>query len=113
MNHKRVYRLYRGAALNVRKRRRRKLVMAVRQALHVPSAPNEIWSIDFELGRLRVNPKIPQVCVPVNTVQHAGPELSPLLFRRASLNCVIAPHRAPQPTPALIAWPNTRPAPPI
>ncbi len=46
-NHKKVYRLYREAALSVRKRRRRKLVMADRQALHVPSAPNEVWSIDF------------------------------------------------------------------
>jgi putative transposase len=31
-NHKRVYRLYREAALSVRKRRRRKLVMLDRQA---------------------------------------------------------------------------------
>ena len=46
-NHKKVYRLYREAALSVRKRRRRKLVMVDRQALHVPQRPNEIWSIDF------------------------------------------------------------------
>ncbi len=51
-NHKRVYRLYREAALSVRKRRRRKLVMADRQALHVPSAPNEVWSIDFVMDAL-------------------------------------------------------------
>ena len=45
-NHKKVYRLYREEQLSVRKRRRRKGVMVDRQALHVPSAPNEIWSID-------------------------------------------------------------------
>jgi putative transposase len=51
-NHKRVYRLYREASLSVRKRRRRKLVMVDRQALHVPSAPNEVWSIDFVMDSL-------------------------------------------------------------
>jgi putative transposase len=51
-NHKRVYRLYREAALSVRKRRRRKLVMVDRQALHVPRGPNEVWSIDFVMDAL-------------------------------------------------------------
>jgi putative transposase len=51
-NHKRVYRLYREASLSVRKRRRRKSIMAVRQALQVPSGPNEIWSIDFVMDAL-------------------------------------------------------------
>ena len=51
-NHKRVYRLYREAALSVRRRRRRKLVMLDREALHVPSGPNEIWSIDFVMDAL-------------------------------------------------------------
>ena len=51
-NHKRVYRLYREAGLTVRKRRRRKLVMLDRQALHVPAGPNEIWSMDFVMDAL-------------------------------------------------------------
>ena len=51
-NHKRIYRLYREASLSVRKRRRRKVVMADRQALHVPTAPNEVWSIDFVMDAL-------------------------------------------------------------
>jgi putative transposase len=51
-NHKRVYRLYRESGLAVRKRRRRKLVMVDRQALHVPSAPNEVWSMDFVMDAL-------------------------------------------------------------
>ena len=46
-NHKKVYRLYREAALSVRKRRRRKGVMVDRQALDVATSPNETWSIDF------------------------------------------------------------------
>jgi len=51
-NHKKVYRLYREAALSVRKRRRRKLVMVDRQALSVPDGPNEVWSIDFVMDAL-------------------------------------------------------------
>jgi putative transposase len=51
-NHKKVYRLYRDAALSVRKRRRRKGVMIDRQALYVPTKPNEIWSIDFVMDAL-------------------------------------------------------------
>jgi putative transposase len=52
VNHKQVYRLYREAALSVRKRRRRKGVMIDRQALTVPTGPNEIWSIDFVMDAL-------------------------------------------------------------
>ena len=51
-NHKRIYRLYRESGLAVRKRRRRKLVMIDRQAPHVPSAPNEVWSMDFVMDAL-------------------------------------------------------------
>jgi len=51
-NHKKVYRLYREEALSVRKRRRRKAVMVDRQALYVPTRPNEIWSIDFVMDAL-------------------------------------------------------------
>ena len=53
-NHKRIYRLYRAAELSVRKRRRRKGVMVDRQALCVPTAPNEIWSIDFVMDALEM-----------------------------------------------------------
>ena len=51
-NHKKVYRLYREAALSVRKRRRRKFVLADRQSLYVPQRPNETWSIDFVMDTL-------------------------------------------------------------
>jgi len=51
-NHKRVYRLYRDSGLAVRKRKRRKLVMLDRQVLTSPSAPNEVWSMDFVMDSL-------------------------------------------------------------
>ena len=51
-NHKKVYRLYREEALSVRRRRRRKGVMVDRQALYMPTGPNEIWSIDFVMDAL-------------------------------------------------------------
>jgi len=51
-NHNKVYRLYRQAGLSVCKRRRRKGVMVDRQALQVPTSPNEIWSIDFVMDAL-------------------------------------------------------------
>jgi putative transposase len=51
-NHKKVYRLYRAEKLSVRKRRRRKGVMVERQALYVPTAPNEVWSMDFVMDAL-------------------------------------------------------------
>jgi putative transposase len=52
VNHKKIYRLYSEASLSVRKRRRRKLVTADRQALHRPTRPNEVWSIDFVMDAL-------------------------------------------------------------
>jgi len=51
-NHKRVYRLYREAALSVRKRRRRKQIMVDRQVLCAAGRPNEVWSIDFVMDAL-------------------------------------------------------------
>jgi putative transposase len=57
-NHKKIYRLYSEAALSVRKRRRRKGVMIDRQALHVPSGPNEVWSIDFVMDALATGRRI-------------------------------------------------------
>lgn len=46
-NHKRVYRLYSEAGLAVRRRKRRHGVAIERQALELPSGPNEVWSMDF------------------------------------------------------------------
>lgn len=47
VNVKRVHRLYRREGLQVRRRRRRKGVAVERRPLLIPSAPNQVWSIDF------------------------------------------------------------------
>lgn len=52
VNHKRVYRLYAEAALAVRKRKRRKGIAVERQPLELPSAPNQVWSMDFVMDAL-------------------------------------------------------------
>jgi len=52
VNHKRVERLYTEMALQVRKRRRKKIPMCERQPLIRPSARNEVWSIDFVFDRV-------------------------------------------------------------
>jgi putative transposase len=78
-NHKRVYRLYRQAALSVRKRRRRKLVMADRQVLHVPSAPNEVWSIDFVMDALANGRRIKCLTI-VDDFTRECASISPLIM---------------------------------
>jgi putative transposase len=46
-NHKRVYRIYRELALNLRIKPRQRLVRNKPQALAVPAQINEVWSMDF------------------------------------------------------------------
>jgi len=52
VNHKRVWRLYRKAGLAVRRRRRRRGVAIDREPLVIPSAPNQVWSMDFVMDAL-------------------------------------------------------------
>ena len=47
-----IYRLYRGAGLAVRKRRKRERVAVERRPLQVPSGPNHTWSMDFMFDAL-------------------------------------------------------------
>ena len=47
VNHKRVYRLYRDARLQVRRRQRKRLTRADRVPLPAPSQRRDRWSIDF------------------------------------------------------------------
>lgn len=46
-NHKRVYRIYRELELNLRIKPRRRIKRDKPDALSVPIAPNQVWSIDF------------------------------------------------------------------
>ena len=46
-NHKRVYRIYRELELNLRIKPRRRLVRQAPQPLTVPTAVNQVWSMDF------------------------------------------------------------------
>jgi putative transposase len=46
-NHKRIYRIYRELELNLRIKPRKRLVREKPEALTVPDAVNEVWSMDF------------------------------------------------------------------
>ena len=52
VNHKRVYRLYRQAGLEVRRRRRKRLTRGERVPLPTPNRRGERWSMDFTLDTL-------------------------------------------------------------
>ncbi len=47
VNHKRTHRLYSQAGLQVRKRRRKRIVMGERTPIERARGPNESWSMDF------------------------------------------------------------------
>lgn len=46
-NHKRLRRIYRKMNLNIRRRAKKRLPDRVKQPLTVPTAPNQVWSLDF------------------------------------------------------------------
>lgn len=52
VNHKRLYRLYRAAGLQVRRRRRKRLTRGDRVPLPTPGRRDERWSMDFTLDTL-------------------------------------------------------------
>lgn len=51
VNYKRVERLYQGAKLQVRRRKRKKIPVGERQPLARPLAADQVWSIDFVFDR--------------------------------------------------------------
>lgn len=46
-NHKRIYRVYTTMRLNIRRRSKKRLPERVKHELAVPTAPNQVWSVDF------------------------------------------------------------------
>ena len=52
-NHKRVYRIYRELALNLRIKPRKRLKREKPEALVVPAAMNQVWSMDFMHDQLQ------------------------------------------------------------
>jgi len=52
-NHKRVYRIYRELELNLRIKPRKRIVREQPQALTVPLAANQVWSMDFMHDQLQ------------------------------------------------------------
>lgn len=46
-NHKRLYRVYTSLRLNIRRRSKKRLPERVKLSLSVPTAPNQMWSLDF------------------------------------------------------------------
>ena len=51
-NHKRIYRIYRELELNLRIKPRRRIKRDKPDALSVPLAPNQVWSMDFMSDQL-------------------------------------------------------------
>ena len=51
VNYKRVERLYQQASLQVRRRKRKKVLLGERQPLLRPEAANQVWSMDFVFDR--------------------------------------------------------------
>lgn len=51
VNYKRVERLYQQARLQVRRRKRKKVLFGERQPLGRPTAANQVWSMDFVFDR--------------------------------------------------------------
>ena len=57
VNYKRVERLYQKAQLQVRRRKRKKVLAGERQPLVRPARANQVWSMDFVFDRtaMRLN----------------------------------------------------------
>jgi len=54
-NHKRVYRIYTGLGLNIRRRAKKRLPARVKHRLFQPTRPNQVWSLDYIHDSLRAD----------------------------------------------------------
>lgn len=63
VNHKRTFRLYQEAELQVQRRRRRRHVAVEREPLALPSGPNEVWSMDFVMDVLAWSRRIKMLTI--------------------------------------------------
>lgn len=61
--HKNVYRLYTGAKLAVKRRKRRKGLVLPRESLILPTRRNEVWSMDFVMDALACGRRIKILCI--------------------------------------------------
>ena len=52
-NHKRVYRIYKELELNLRIKPKKRIKRETPEPLSVPTAPNEVWSMDFMHDQLK------------------------------------------------------------
>jgi len=57
-NHKKVYRVYKLLKMNIIKKKKKRLPTRVKTPLTQPSAPNEIWSMDFMSDSLQSGRRI-------------------------------------------------------
>lgn len=76
VNHKRVERLYSLEALQVKRRRRKKIPVTDRQPLIRPGAANEVWSVDFVFDRV-ASGRVIKCLVVVDDATHESVAIMP------------------------------------
>jgi putative transposase len=76
VNHKRVERLYALEALQIRRRRRKKIPVSERQPLVRPARANEVWSMDFVFDRVATGRSI-KCLVVVDDATHEAVAIEP------------------------------------
>lgn len=76
VNHKRVERLYSEAALQLHRRKRKKVPMSDRQPLQRPEAANEVWSMDFVFDR-SADGRVVKCLTIVDDATHESVDIAP------------------------------------
>ena len=76
VNHKRVDRVYAEEKLQLRRRRRKKVLISERQPLIRPTAANEVWSMDFVFDRVAGGRALKCLAI-VDDATHEAPAVIP------------------------------------